>query len=171
MLVCYTQVWLRPRVQDSGGEGARCKIFTAADTLDVAMPGGMKTISPLLVEEFLGLLCFSAKFCYQNLCQSLAFRACISFLRCSRKGNVRKCWQFPISFTGVYLVFELFQTRVVHFCSCLVRMTMPLLSCRSVLVLRLDQMGWKNCYRSEIQGQNFIHPPTPEKTLLGVGGV
>ena len=29
---------------------------------------------------------------------NLAFEARISFLRCFRKGNLSKCWQFPISF-------------------------------------------------------------------------
>ena len=28
---------------------------------------------------------------------NLAFQACITFLRCFRKGNMRKCWQIPIS--------------------------------------------------------------------------
>ena len=29
---------------------------------------------------------------------------------------LRKSWQFPISFAGVYLIFEVFQIRVVCFC-------------------------------------------------------
>ena len=29
---------------------------------------------------------------------NLVFKECISFLRCFRKGNLRKCWQVPISF-------------------------------------------------------------------------
>ena len=41
---------------------------------------------------------------------NLAFQACTSFLRCFRTGSLRKWWQFPILFTGVYLVFEVFQT-------------------------------------------------------------
>ena len=35
-------------------------------------------------------------------------------------------------FTGVYLVFEVLQTRVAHFCFCLVRIKMPLLIHRSM---------------------------------------
>ena len=35
-----------------------------------------------------------------NIPANLVFQVCISFLRCFRKGNLRKCWQFPISFYG-----------------------------------------------------------------------
>ena len=34
---------------------------------------------------------------------------------------------FLSRFAGVYLVFEVFQTKVAHFCFCLVRIEMPLL--------------------------------------------
>ena len=41
------------------------------------------------------LLTGPGQFCHS---QNLVFQACILFLRCFRKGNLRKCWQFPISF-------------------------------------------------------------------------
>ena len=53
------------------------------------------------------------------------FQACISFLRCFRKENLGKGWQFPISFYGRVSRFQVFQTKVAHFCSYLVRIKMP----------------------------------------------
>ena len=37
------------------------------------------------------------------------FNACTSFLRCFRKENLRTCWPFPISFSGVHLILEIFR--------------------------------------------------------------
>ena len=39
---------------------------------------------------------------------------------------------FLSRFTVSHLIFEVFQTRVAHFCFCLVRITMPLLICRQL---------------------------------------
>ena len=65
---------------------------------------------------------------YYQIHANLVFRR-VSF----RKGSSRKCWQLPISYhslnVNVYLVFQLFQTRVAHFCFCLVRIKMTLLIC------------------------------------------
>ena len=52
---------------------------------------------------------------------NLVFQACISFLFFCEESECMDMLKFPISFTGVYLVFEVFQTRVAHFCLCLVR--------------------------------------------------
>ena len=54
------------------------------------------------------------------------------------------CWGaaltvFYCRFTGVYLVFEVFQTGVGHFCFCLVRIKMPLLKC--IAIYRSDGRG------------------------------
>ena len=48
------------------------------------------------------------------------------------EGNLRKCWPSPVlmttsCFASVYLIFEIFRTKVVHFGSSLVRINMPLL--------------------------------------------
>ena len=58
------------------------------------------------------------------------FRACISpFLTCFRKGKfIGDAGNVLSRFTGVHLVFEVFQTKAVHFCLCLVRIKMPLLT-------------------------------------------
>ena len=48
--------------------------------------------------RLLGLSIWLAAEIYHQLHANLVFQACISFLSCLRKGNVRKRWQFPISF-------------------------------------------------------------------------
>ena len=61
---------------------------------------------------------------------NLVFQACISFLRCFRKGNLwGNAGNFLSRFTGIDLIFEVFETKVAHFCFCLVRIILPLLIC------------------------------------------
>ena len=59
---------------------------------------------------------------------NLVFQACISFLRFSSKHTYANAGSFLSRCTGVYLDFEAFQTSVTHFCFCLVRINMPLLT-------------------------------------------
>ena len=83
---------------------------------------------------------------------NLVFQAYLSFLRFFRKENVGKCWQFPSRFAGVYLVFEVFQTKVAHFCFCLVRIEMPL------LMYKIRQLWVKKGRNHVIQGVSEIGP-------------
>ena len=52
----------------------------------------------------------------------------ILLLRCFRKGSQGDAGCFLSRFTGVYLVFEVFQTKVAHFCFCIVRKKILLLT-------------------------------------------
>ena len=59
----------------------------------------------------------------------LFFRGVYCFWGASGKGIQGHPSNFLSCFTGVYLVFEVLQTKVAHFCFCLVRIKMPLLIC------------------------------------------
>ena len=60
---------------------------------------------------------------------NIVFQACISFLVFQEREFKEMQSNFLSHFTSEYLVFEVFQTRVVHVCFCLVRINMPLLMC------------------------------------------
>ena len=57
---------------------------------------------------------------------NLVFQACISFLGVLGIGIEGNVGNFLSRFAGLCLICEVFQTRVAHFCFCLVCMEMPL---------------------------------------------
>ena len=111
---------------------------------------------------------------------NLVFQAYTSFLRFVRQGNLRKCWQFPISFSSrrVSPLLSVSDTKVEHFwylaCSqknCIAHM-------EQLLGSHLAKT-WSHVWASfeslwgHFEGPRFYTspPPTLERTLLGVEGM